>query len=67
MDERNIENNEKKEYKKDTQGRDWVFCVNNPKMTEDEFFEYLKSLVNVKYFCFGREKGDGSDGAGEGE
>ena len=48
--------------KKDTQGRDWVFTVNNPKMTEDEFFAYLKTLVNVKYFCFGREKGDGTDG-----
>lgn len=46
---------------KDTQGHDWVFCINNPKRTEDEFFEYLKTLVNVKYFCFGREKGDGSD------
>ena len=63
MDNKNTKNKEKKEvkeYKKDTQGRDWVFCVNNPKMTEDGLFEYLKTLTSVKYFCFGREMGDGT-------
>jgi len=56
--------NEKKAvngYKKDNQARDWCFTVNNPRLTEEQFCEYLKTLVNVKYFCFGREKGDGRD------
>ena len=45
--------------KKDTQGRNYVFTVNNPKQTEEEFSEYLKSLEHIRYFIFGREKGDG--------
>jgi hypothetical protein len=64
--ENSLQEETKKDYKKDTQARDWVFTVNNPKLTESEFFEYLKTLVNVKYFCFGREKGDGTDGNPQG-
>ena len=52
--------------KKDTQARDWVFVVNNPKLTELEMSDYLKTLVNVRYFIFAREKGDGTDGNPEG-
>jgi hypothetical protein len=42
--------------KKDTQNRNWIFTVNNPKLTEQEFYDYLKSVENVKYFTFQREK-----------
>jgi len=47
-------------FRKDTQGRDWTFTVNNPKLTEQEMYNYLSSLTNVKYFVFVREKGDGT-------
>lgn len=46
--------------RQDSQARDWAFVVNNPKLNEQEMFDYLKSLVNVRYFVFVREKGDGS-------
>ena len=46
--------------KADSQSRNWTFVVNNPKLNEQEMFDYLKSLVNVRYFIFVREKGDGS-------
>ena len=48
--------------KKDSRGRDWIFTINNPVQTEKELFDYLASITNTKYFCFGREKGDGTDG-----
>ena len=51
---------QQQEPKKETQARDWVFVVNNPKLTEAEMSDYLKTLVNVRYFIFSREKGDGS-------
>jgi hypothetical protein len=44
--------------KKDNQARDWVFVVNNPTQTDEELFEYLKTLVNVRYFVFCKEIGD---------
>lgn len=46
--------------KPDSQARDWAFVVNNPTLNEQQMFDYLKSLVNVRYFVFVREKGDGS-------
>jgi RNA helicase./Putative viral replication protein. len=35
-----------------------MLTVNNPEKTETEFFEYLKSLDDLKYFIFQREKGE---------
>jgi len=62
MDEKQInENKGSLQAKKDSQARDWCFTVNNPVQAEAQFCEYLKSIVNVRYFCFGREKGDGTD------
>lgn len=49
-----------KTIKPDSQARDWGFVINNPKLTEQELFDYLQSLVNVRYFVFAREKGNGS-------
>lgn len=46
--------------KKDTQARNWVFVINNPKLTEIELHEYLQTIINVRYFIFAREKGEGS-------
>ena len=42
--------------------RNWLFTINNPVQAEQELFDYLAGLNHVKYFCFGREKGDGTDG-----
>ncbi len=42
------------------QARDWVIVVNNPKLNEQELFEYLKSLTHVRYFIFVRERGLGT-------
>ena len=50
------------DYTKDNQARDWCFTVNNPVQTEEQFLEYLKTLINVRYAIFGRERGDGTDG-----
>ena len=47
-----------KENKVDTQSRSWVFTINNPKQTEQEFYDYLCTLNNLKYFTFQRERGD---------
>ncbi len=49
------------EYFKDIQARDWAFTVNNPTQSETEFYDYLKSLPNVKYFVFVKEKGHGTN------
>jgi len=46
------------ELKRDSQSRNWLFTINNPEQTEIELIRYFKSLSHVKYFCFGREKGD---------
>ena len=45
--------------KKNTQGRDWCFTVNNPVQTESEFSTYLESLKesdDLRYAVFQREK-----------
>ncbi len=42
------------------QARDWVIVVNNPKLNEQELFEYLKGLSHVRYFIFVRERGFGT-------
>lgn len=55
-----IENQEKVEYKADTQARNWCFTVNNPTVTDIEFYEYLQTLAGVKYFIFCRERGNGT-------
>lgn len=56
-----MENQEKIEYRADTQARDWVFVVNNPTITDVSLYEYLQTLVNVRYFIFCREKGNGTE------
>lgn len=43
------------------QGRNWCFVINNPKLTEQDFYNYLKNISNVRYFIFVREKGAGSN------
>ncbi len=55
------ENQEKIEYKADTQARDWCFTVNNPALSDTEFYEYLQTLPSVKYFIFCRERGNGTE------
>lgn len=47
--------------KNDTQSRNWCFVVNNPKLTDQQMFEYLKTLSNMRYFIFVKEKGDGTE------
>lgn len=39
------------------QFRNYLLTVNNPTQTDDEFFDYLKSLNHIKYFAFQREQG----------
>lgn len=56
----------KQNNKIDSQSRNWMFVVNNPKLSEQTMFDYLKSIVNVKYFVFVREKGDGTQTKPEG-
>ena len=58
--------NSTKNGKKEVRRRNWLFTINNPEQTETELFDYLKTLPNVKYFCFGKEKGDGTDGNPDG-
>lgn len=38
--------------------RNYMLTVNNPTQTDKEFFDYLKSLEDIKYFIFQREKGE---------
>ncbi|GHV03246.1 hypothetical protein FACS1894211_15820 [Clostridia bacterium] len=40
------------------QFRNYILTVNNPVQTDTDFYEYLKTLPNVKYFAFQREAGD---------
>jgi len=40
------------------QFRNYLLTVNNPKQTDEEFNEYLKTLQHVKYFTFQREIGN---------
>ena len=47
--------------KNDTQSRNGCFVVNNPKLTDQQMFEYLKTLSNMRYFIFVKEKGDGTE------
>lgn len=42
--------------KKNTQARDWCFTVNNPVQSEQEFLTYLKTLPDLRYVVFQREK-----------
>ena len=42
--------------KKNKQARDWCFTVNNPVQTEQEFLEYLKTVSDLRYVVFQREK-----------
>lgn len=39
------------------QFRNYILTVNNPTHTDEEFFDYLKSLLHIKYFVFQREQG----------
>lgn len=48
------ETNEKP--KKNKQARDWCFTVNNPVQSEQEFFEYLKTVSDLRYVVFQRER-----------
>jgi len=40
------------------QFRNYLLTVNNPKETDEEFYEYLKTLQHIKYFTFQREIGE---------
>ena len=40
------------------QFRNYCITYNNPKETDEEYFEYLKSLEHIKYFAFQREAGE---------
>jgi hypothetical protein len=40
------------------QFRNYCLTVNNPKLTDLEFFDYLKTLPHLKYFTFQRERGE---------
>jgi len=42
---------------KETDGRNWCFTKNNPKETDEQFNEYLKSLPCLRAFVFQRERG----------
>lgn len=42
--------------KKNKQARDWCFTVNNPVQTEQEFLEYLKTVSDLRYAVFQRER-----------
>ena len=42
--------------KKNKQARDWCFTVNNPVQTEQEFLEYLKTVSDLRYVVFQRER-----------
>ena len=50
--------NQPTQQKPDTRHRGWIFTINNPAQTETELCEYLKTLYNVRYFVFAKEKGD---------
>ena len=43
---------------KETDGRNWCFTKNNPKETDNQFDEYLKSLKHIRAFVFQRERGE---------
>ncbi|MDR3022239.1 MAG: hypothetical protein LBU60_06180 [Clostridiales bacterium] len=47
-----------KNFKVDQQAYNYMITIPNPKMTEQELYDYLKGLVNVNYFVFSLEKGD---------
>ena len=47
----------KEKIKKDTQSRGWLFTVNNPKLSDDDFYKYLKGINGYEYFSFCREQG----------
>ena len=52
---------ENKAEKENTRVRCWVGTWNNPKMTDDEFLEHLKSLEAkqlLQYAIFQREQGE---------
>lgn len=38
--------------------RNYLLTINNPTETDDEFYNFLKSLKDIKYFIFQREKGE---------
>ena len=42
--------------KKNKQARDWCFTVNNPVQSEQEFLEYLKTVSDLRYAVFQRER-----------
>ena len=44
------------ETKKNSQARDWCFTINNPVQSEQEFITYLKTLPDLRYVVFQREK-----------
>ena len=42
--------------KKNKQARDWCYTINNPVQTEQEFLEYLKTVSDLRYAVFQRER-----------
>ena len=42
--------------KKNKQARDWCFTINNPVQSEQEFLEYLKTVSDLRYAVFQRER-----------
>ncbi|MCL2228483.1 MAG: replication protein [Firmicutes bacterium] len=41
-----------------TKAQTWLCTLNNPKMTDEEFYDFLCKLESVKYFIFQRERGE---------
>ena len=44
--------------KQNTKAQTWLCTLNNPTMTDEQFYEFLVGLESVKYFIFQREKGE---------
>jgi len=38
--------------------RNYCLTINNPKETDEQFFEYCKNLDHIQYFVFQRERGE---------
>ncbi len=40
-----------------SQYRNYILIINNEEKTDEQFFEYLINISDIKYFIFQREKG----------
>jgi hypothetical protein len=41
-----------------SQARNYCLTINNPKETDEQFYEYCKNLDHIQYFVFQRERGE---------